>query len=579
MVGSLSFGTTPLVLPSAPTAAAPPVIDFALPPPQAALAASGIIAATVASSDAESVLVLKTDFGPIALKTNISLPSGTPVELRLFAGPPAGAAILTANGQPIGYGALRAAPTPPVPLPANGTPAPAAAAAPPAAPTEQVALGQTVRATVVTPAPAPEAPPAGSQLTLRLSVAAPPSTAASPAPSAPPATPPAAAFRAPAAPVVATTPGLTPPATPVPAPVSSAGAWSGPSASATAAYAAAAPTAPPATPAATAPGAAAPTIAAPTVAAGQTLARPVTVPVTAPATAATVATPAASSEAPAANLIPGTIGLSAGTVTVLDTPIGRLSLDQRLDLAPGTLVNLERLAVAASDDPPPASVQALTSPALGSDWPALNDALQTLERVAPGLASQLRADLSPTTAPRLAATLLFFVGVLNGGANWPSDAVSAALTTAGRADLKTRLQKDVDDLRRLGADPAKGDWRVLTLPLLDEGGVQPIRLYVRRDADEQTPEQRAERGSRFVLDLDMSRLGALQLDGLVRKGRFDLVLRSHEPMATDIKTDMASIFRDSLAAGGFTGDIAFVTTARFPVAPLQEFRPHLGIKI
>jgi hypothetical protein len=294
----------------------------------------------------------------------------------------------------------------------------------------------------------------------------------------------------------------------------------------------------------------------------------------APATSGSAPTPA-----PITPVILGTIGQTSGAVTLLETPAGLLSLEQHLDLAPGTLVNLQRLDVPAGATPPSPSAQALASPALGSGWPALDDTLRTLDRVAPSLASQMRADLTPTTAPRLAATLLFFVGVLKGAADWPPDSVNTALTAAGRGDLRTRLQKDVSEMRRVSADGTKTDWRVLTLPVLDENAVQPVRLYVRRDAEGQTSQQRDERGSRFVLDLDMSRLGTLQLDGLVRKGRFDLVLRSHEPMAADVKTDMASIFRSSLAASGFTGDIAFVTTARFPVAPLEELRPHLGIKI
>ena len=583
MVDSVTFGSTPLILPAGATAAAPTVVDFALPPPPAALAAGGIIDATVASSENESVLVLKTDFGTLALKTNISLPSGTPVELRLFPGPPAGAAILTANGQPLGYGALRAAPSPASPA-ASATAQTATPPTPPAAPTEEVALGQTVRATVVAPAPAADAPAAGTQLTLRLSVTAPPS--GGPATASAPAAPASSAIRATAPPAVGT-PDIAAPDAAVPEPASTApslplttssiGSWSAPSASATAAYAAAAPASAPASAAAAAPPQAAGTTQISALRPGSPAPTAAALPVSTGSTSSPVAAPSAAFT-PAPNVIAGTVGLSNGSITLLDTPVGRLALDQRLDLAPGTLVSLERLD-APSGNAPTANAQALSSPALGSDWPALNDALQTLERVAPGLASQLRADLTPSTAPRLAATLLFFVGVLNGDANWPSDSIAAALAGAGRADLRNRLQKDLGELRRLGGEQAKGDWRVLTLPLMDEGSVQPLRLYVRRDPENETPQQRAERGSRFVLDLDMSRLGALQLDGLVRKGRFDLVLRSHEPMAADIKSDMATIFRNSLAASGFNGDIAFVATARFPVAPLEELRPHLGIRI
>lgn len=46
-----------------------------------------------------------------------------------------------------------------------------------------------------------------------------------------------------------------------------------------------------------------------------------------------------------------------------------------------------------------------------------------------------------------------------------------------------------------------------------------------------------------------------------------------------MKGDIATLFRSSLEAGGLAGDIAFVTTQRFRVTPLDALRPHLGIQI
>src|ERR1051326_2134042 len=144
MVDSLAFpAAAPFVTPAAPAATAAPVVEFASPPPPSLLAAGGVIAAIVVGRDGEGVLVLRTDFGNIALKTLLALDPGTSVELKLFTGPPAGAAILSADGAPLGYGALRAATTP-------GSSAPPAILQTEAAPTV-VQLGQTVRATVVSP--------------------------------------------------------------------------------------------------------------------------------------------------------------------------------------------------------------------------------------------------------------------------------------------------------------------------------------------------------------------------------------------------------------------------------------------
>lgn len=75
----------------------------------------------------------------------------------------------------------------------------------------------------------------------------------------------------------------------------------------------------------------------------------------------------------------------------------------------------------------------------------------------------------------------------------------------------------------------------------------------------------------------MSRLGALQLDGLVRPQRFDLVLRSHRPVATELRQEIAEIFRNATTASGLAGDITFTTASRFAVAPLDALRPHVGV--
>jgi len=118
---------------------------------------------------------------------------------------------------------------------------------------------------------------------------------------------------------------------------------------------------------------------------------------------------------------------------------------------------------------------------------------------------------------------------------------------------------------------------VLTLPLMTGAVVEPLRLYVRR-RDDDTPEA-GDDGTRFVLEAELSRLGALQLDGLVRQKRLDVVLRSHAPLPAELRTEAAAIFRSASAAQGFAGEIAFATVANFSVAPLAAMRQPVQIKI
>ena len=435
-VGSL-LTTLTYPAPTAVAAPASPIADFASPPPPAALAAAGTVLATVLSSDAGAALLLKTDFGTLALNSPLVLAAGTSVELKLFAGPPASATIISIDGAPIGSSAARSAAEP---EPAGETAAP---------PSESVELGQTLRATILSAGAEADAPAAGTSLAIRVLPAA---------------------------------------------------------------------------------------------------------------------TPAA---------MAGTILQSSGGVTVVATLIGKLALDAQIEAAPGAILSLERI-----DTPSASGVQGGSkptgSPSLGADWPALDEALQTLDRTAPALAAALRADLTPASAPRLTATLLFFMGVLRGSAAWPGDQLAASLGAAGRGDLRARLAKDLDDLRTQARESLRGDWRIFTLPLLDEGAVRPIRLYL-RNRDEGAGAQN-EQGTRFVLDLDTSRLGPLQLDGLLRRGRFDLVLRSRVPITAEMKSEIGAVFRRALEGSGFNGDVAFVTAPRFPVTPLDALRPHLGVE-
>jgi hypothetical protein len=268
-----------------------------------------------------------------------------------------------------------------------------------------------------------------------------------------------------------------------------------------------------------------------------------------------------------AGILTATVAADAAdaSATVLQTPLGVLTLDRRLAVPAGTTLGLVPVAAL-----PPDAADATAAP--GRAWPALAEALATLDRVAPELAARLRSELTPQSGAQFAGTLLFLLGAVGSG-TWPGAKTAGALDRAGRSDLRLRLDGDTAELRRL-ADPSRGDWHVFMLPLLDGTSLNAVHLYLRRNSRGNT---RPEDGTRFVLDVEMSRLGALQLDGLVRQKRLDLMLRSQREIAPELRQEIAAVFHDATTAAGFTGEIAFATSARFTVAPLDALRPPVGI--
>ncbi len=669
-VPSVGASLIPSAIPSLP-----PAIELAQQPPPALLLAA-TLSAVVIGRGGNGALLLRTDYGTLALKTPLALASGSRVELKLQPGPPATVLLLEVE-EPATPAATAPAttPTPAAPATTAGTavtPPAAPAASEAEAPPAQLAFGSEVEATLVSLPPGEQNLPAlaeGTRLILRIALPVPdepPPTALGPTPVSFAGTvlPPAAdgnghtalltpfgtllldqrlalppgtsltlttlSMTAPAAGelalgsvvqarVLSPPPGEAAPSLPsgtqltlrvvvlpaTPAAAAASGAMA-PQTGFTGRVLAGAPgetivetplgtllldqrlPLPPGTGvtlttlAAGAPAAGAPATgsvvqarllseppsggAAPTSSAAAPLTlRVVALPATATAGAPTIAAAPGGTAATPADFIGRVVAATAGE-TMVETPVGMLALEQRLALPPGTLLALQLLAATPPAPPDDASVTQ------SATWPALAQALSALDHALPDLAAQLRSDLMPASGQQLAGTLLFLMSALNSGA-WPGAKVASALDLSGRRDLRLRLDGDIEELRQL-AEPASGDWRVFVLPLLAGGLIRPVRLYLRRRAAAAAPQ---EPGSHFILEVETSRLGALQLDGLVRPQRFDLVLRSHRPLFAEMRHEIAEIFRNATTASGLAGDISFATASRFAVAPLEALRPHVGL--
>lgn len=261
------------------------------------------------------------------------------------------------------------------------------------------------------------------------------------------------------------------------------------------------------------------------------------------------------------DLVNGTVVESAAGETMVATAIGLLALQRRLSLAVGTALAFEVIEIVARPRVP----DPLAS---RGGWRALEEALLALSATPFG--EQLRGELASQSGAQLAGTLLFLIAALYHG-NWPGPVISSALAAAKQAALVKRLSDDIAALRSLSSDPATGDWRVLTLPLLLRNTVLPLRLFLsRRTAP-------AEDGIRFAIEAGTSRFGPVQLDGLLRGTRLILVLRSRQALALELRAALKAAFADTLAKAGLIGDLSFVTAAQFLIDPFVGFRNHVNI--
>jgi hypothetical protein len=264
-------------------------------------------------------------------------------------------------------------------------------------------------------------------------------------------------------------------------------------------------------------------------------------------------------------------GAQVGGQPVVATDRGLLVLQAHPGLPAGTRLTLETL-------PPPAPTTlprlAPLDPMGSRDWPALQHALDAMAQSDPQSARAVTAAILPQINARLATNMALFMGIVRGGVDpraWIGDRGVRALEAAGRAELVDRLAEDLRGLQRQ-AEGGGGEWRTYPLPLLHDGVMDRVVVRVRRREDDEEGEaERVERrggGTRFLVDVNLSRLGRLQLDGLVRPKRLDLIVRSRDALPESLRTELRQIYAGAMADLRLAGDLGFQSGRAIAWVPL-----------
>ena len=285
--------------------------------------------------------------------------------------------------------------------------------------------------------------------------------------------------------------------------------------------------------------------------------------------------PAPPASAPDPTVFTGTvIGKTPAGQPVIALPSGTLILRVAADLPIGTVLVMAPREPPSTPSPLPSAGleaihQALFEVTRG--WPALAEAIALVKQTAPADDARLRPHV-PEIGPRLAAGLVAAIARLSGpdAEAWLMPILRPALARAGRSELAARLEPEWRQRLQLAAEPPGDGWRSFFLPLLHDAGLRQIGLHLRFHPNDRGDAGTPEPGTRFVIDLDLHRFGALQLDGFVRWPHLDLVLRSHADLPAWVQNDIAAIYEAARASTPFKGRITFQAVTSFPVTPLEQ---------
>ena len=270
---------------------------------------------------------------------------------------------------------------------------------------------------------------------------------------------------------------------------------------------------------------------------------------------------------------------------IIQTAAGPLALATRTTLPPGSTVTFE---ITDTPVPPGARLQLAATASrqellMSRDWQALREAVIVLQDAEPLAAQQVLNTAIPRPDAQLAANMLFFLAALRGGdiRAWLGDGPSRVLQRH-KPDLLSRLGEEFRTIGRMADEPVSGDWRIAVVPFNSGEELKQVRVFMRRHgAQEDEDGEGGDPGTRFIVDVELSRLGRMQLDGLVRGGdkRLDLIVRSATPLPAHMRDDIRRIFQDACELTGMKGGATFQCAPPdfIEISPEAVIEDHLGL--
>ncbi len=264
--------------------------------------------------------------------------------------------------------------------------------------------------------------------------------------------------------------------------------------------------------------------------------------------------PALPPSLPAASFVATVRSVMPNGQPVIAAPLGMLALDRAVTWPIGTQIVASFLA--AETPPLPGREPAQRG------WTGMQQAAALFDLPdQPALVALLEKTL-PRIGPHLAVGLAARLKLPPDESGTASSELKAALARIGRPELAQQLHQEFAELNRALPPPDQG-WRSVILPLVDETRLQQAKLSVRRDPPKSDAEPNAVGSIHFLLDVELSRLGPLQLDGLIRGKRLDLMLRSQKPLDAPMRQELNEIFQNAQQATGYAGQLFFQAGAPF----------------
>ncbi len=242
----------------------------------------------------------------------------------------------------------------------------------------------------------------------------------------------------------------------------------------------------------------------------------------------------------------------------LQIQIENIQIGSQLKINISDIIQLNQNVIIA-----PSSNIALLTPEI---WGVMQDIQNALNISNPQVGISFNNIIpNPAKPTQMATSTLFFIAAMRSGdlQSWLGERAIDILKRSGKTDLLTKLGKEMSNISRVSFESNTQEWRNITLPLAWQDEIHKAVIHYRKEGNENdTNQENTGEKTRFVMDLNLSKIGKTQIDGLFisnkdDKGKLDLILRTENCFSSTIKQEMKIIYKNALNSSDFTGDISF----------------------
>lgn len=259
------------------------------------------------------------------------------------------------------------------------------------------------------------------------------------------------------------------------------------------------------------------------------------------------------------------------------TPEGKTSITlnngQTISIkAPEPLILGSKITVIITDDGLPEILQtqalskALTLAQISNKWGTLIESVNTLKQISPQNAEQLKGNLPNLDKDTFLPNLISFIDSVNN---------QSMTRLAGEETINLLKAMGIDfsaDMNHIHTASQKNadqpeSWRSLLFPYIENEDSEPKQggfFWNNKKGSEGEHES-----TRFIVHLDLTALGAVQIDGFVQKRDIRLKLSTTIPLEKEHEKGIKSVVRQTLEKLEMTGDIMVTKESVSPEKPLS----------